>query len=54
MLKGLARKVLTKKKSNAKKGKKDKFLKNLKESDICQGDARLRSFILSASYSAMR
>ena len=54
MFNGFERKVLTKKKSYTKKGKKDKFLKNLRESEICQGDARLSSFILSASFSATR
>ena len=53
MFNGLSRKVLTKKKSNSMKGKKDKFLKNLKE-EICQGDQNLSSFVLSASFSLTR
>ena len=51
MLTGLARKILAKKKSTGKKGKKEKFLMNLKESENCEGEARISSFILSGVFS---
>ena len=54
MFSGLARNVLAKKKSSEKKGKKDKFLKNLKESDCGDGNPRFSSFLLSALFSGIR
>ena len=51
MLNGFTRKIAAKKKSAAKKGKKEKFLINLKDSENCEGEARLSSCILSAGFS---
>ena len=38
MLNGFARKIAAKKKSAAKKGKKEKFLINLKDYENCEGE----------------
>ena len=47
---GLAR-IVGRKKQMTKKGKKEKFLLNLKESENCEGEARLSSAVLSGVFS---